>query len=55
MRLHAIVEDLATARAAVEAGATVVQLRRKEASTEEVRARRGDLTRISCARVLFRE
>lgn len=36
MRLHAIVEDLATARAAVDAGATVVQLRRKEASTEEL-------------------
>ena len=36
MRLHAIVEDLETARAAVEGGATVVQLRRKEASTEEL-------------------
>ena len=36
MRLHAIVEDLGTARAAVEAGATVVQLRRKEATTEEL-------------------
>jgi thiamine-phosphate pyrophosphorylase len=36
MRLHAIVEDLPAALAAVEAGATVVQLRRKNASTEEL-------------------
>ena len=36
MRLHAIVSDLETARAAVAAGATVVQLRVKGASTEEV-------------------
>jgi thiamine-phosphate pyrophosphorylase len=36
VRLHAIVEDLAAARAAVEGGATVVQLRRKGASTDEV-------------------
>jgi thiamine-phosphate pyrophosphorylase len=36
MRLHAIVSDLATARAAVDGGATVVQLRLKGASTEEV-------------------
>ena len=36
MRLHAIVEELVTARAAVEGGATVVQLRRKGASTEEL-------------------
>ena len=36
MRLHAIVEDLATARAAVDGGATVVQLRRKDATTEEL-------------------
>jgi thiamine-phosphate pyrophosphorylase len=36
VRLHAIVEDLATARVAVEGGATVVQLRRKAASTEEL-------------------
>ena len=33
VRLHAIVEDLATARAAVEGGATVVQLRLQGAST----------------------
>jgi thiamine-phosphate pyrophosphorylase len=36
MRLHAIVTDIETARAAVEGGATVVQLRLKGASTEEV-------------------
>ena len=36
MRLHAIVEDLPAAVAAVEGGATVVQLRRKGASTEEL-------------------
>jgi thiamine-phosphate pyrophosphorylase len=34
MRLHALVEDLEAARAAVEGGATVVQLRIKGASTE---------------------
>ena len=36
MRLHAILGDLETARLAVEGGATVVQLRLKGASTEEV-------------------
>ena len=36
MRLHAIVEELSVARAAVEGGATVVQLRRKGASSDEV-------------------
>jgi thiamine-phosphate pyrophosphorylase len=36
VRLHAIVEDLAAARAAVEGGATVVQLRRKGVSTDEL-------------------
>jgi thiamine-phosphate pyrophosphorylase len=36
MRLHAIVEDLETARAAVAGGATVVQLRRKGATTDEL-------------------
>ena len=34
--LHAIVGDLATAKRAVEGGATVVQLRLKGASTEEI-------------------
>jgi thiamine-phosphate pyrophosphorylase len=36
MKLHAIVDDLETARAAVAGGATVVQLRLKAASTEEL-------------------
>ena len=36
MRLHAIVEDIETARVAVDGGATVVQLRRKGASTDEL-------------------
>ena len=36
MRLHAIVEDLETAKAAVVGGATVVQLRRKGATTDEL-------------------
>jgi thiamine-phosphate pyrophosphorylase len=36
VRLHAIVNDLATARAAVADGATVVQLRLKGRPTEEV-------------------
>ena len=42
MKLHAIVEDLASATAAVQGGATVIQLRRKGASTDElVEAGRG--------------
>jgi thiamine-phosphate pyrophosphorylase len=42
MRLHAIVQDLDSGRAAVEGGATVVQLRLKGASTNElVEAGRG--------------
>jgi thiamine-phosphate pyrophosphorylase len=36
MRLHALVSDLDTARAAVEGGATVLQLRLKDRSTQEV-------------------
>lgn len=36
MKLHALVEDIETARAAVEGGATVVQLRVKDASTREL-------------------
>ena len=39
MRLHVLVEDVETARAAVAGGATVVQLRVKGASTEELVAR----------------
>jgi thiamine-phosphate pyrophosphorylase len=36
VRLHALVEDLDTARGAVAGGATVVQLRVKDASTREL-------------------
>jgi thiamine-phosphate pyrophosphorylase len=36
VKLHVLVEELETARAAVAGGATVVQLRLKEASTDEV-------------------
>ena len=36
MRVHALVEDLEAARRAVAAGATVVQLRVKDVSTEEL-------------------
>jgi thiamine-phosphate pyrophosphorylase len=36
VRVHALVEDIATARKAVEAGATVVQLRLKAVPTEQV-------------------
>jgi len=36
VRLHALVEELEAARAAVEGGATVVQLRRKGATTDEL-------------------
>lgn len=39
MKLHAIVGDLETARRAVEGGATVIQLRVKDATTDEVVAR----------------
>jgi thiamine-phosphate pyrophosphorylase len=36
VKLHAIVSDFETARVAVEGGATVVQLRLKDASTDQV-------------------
>jgi thiamine-phosphate pyrophosphorylase len=36
MKVHAIVDDLATARTAVEGGATVVQLRIKGVATEQL-------------------
>jgi thiamine-phosphate pyrophosphorylase len=49
MKLHAIVEDLDTARVAVEGGATVVQWRLKEVPTLEV-VERGRATRSLCAR-----
>lgn len=41
MRLHAIVDDLETARVAAEGGATVIQLRLKDASTAELVERGG--------------
>jgi thiamine-phosphate pyrophosphorylase len=41
MKLHAIVGDLETARRAVEGGATVIQLRVKNVTTDEVVARGG--------------
>jgi thiamine-phosphate pyrophosphorylase len=49
VKLHAIVADLDTARAAVEGGATVVQWRLKDAPTLEV-VERGRTTRSLCAR-----
>jgi thiamine-phosphate pyrophosphorylase len=49
VRLHAIVEDLDTARAAVEGGATVVQWRLKNVPTLDV-VERGRSTRSLCAR-----
>lgn len=36
MRLHAIVDDLETARVAADGGATVIQLRLKDVTTEEL-------------------
>ena len=36
MKLHALVDDIATARVAVQGGATVLQLRLKDAPTHEV-------------------
>ncbi|HEV3480423.1 MAG TPA: thiamine phosphate synthase [Gaiellaceae bacterium] len=47
MKLHALVSDLDTARAAAEGGATVIQLRLKDASTEEV-IDRGAPFRLLC-------
>jgi thiamine-phosphate pyrophosphorylase len=49
VKLHGIVEDLETARAAVEGGATVVQWRLKEVRTLDV-VERGRSTRSLCAR-----
>jgi thiamine-phosphate pyrophosphorylase len=49
VRLHAIVEDLETARIAVDGGATVVQWRLKDVPTLEV-VERGRATRSLCAR-----
>ena len=49
MKLHALVSDLDTARAAIDGGATVVQWRLKEVPTLEV-VERGRATRSLCAR-----
>jgi len=49
MKLHALVEDLETARFAVEAGATVVQWRLKDVPRVDV-VERGRATRSLCAR-----
>ena len=49
MKLHALVEELETARIAVDGGATVVQWRLKDVSTPEV-VERGRATRSLCAR-----
>ena len=49
MKLHALVEDLDTARVAVDGGATVIQWRLKGAATLEV-VERGRATRSLCAR-----
>jgi thiamine-phosphate pyrophosphorylase len=49
MKLHALVEDLDTARVAVDGGATVVQWRLKDVPTLEV-VERGRSTRSLCAR-----
>ena len=50
MKLHALVSDLETARAAAEAGTTVVQWRLKDVPTAEV-VERGRATRSLCARL----
>jgi thiamine-phosphate pyrophosphorylase len=49
VKLHALVEDLETARIAVEGGATVVQWRLKDVPTVDV-VERGRSTRSLCAR-----
>ena len=49
MKLHVLVADLGTARAAVEGGATVVQWRLKDCPTTDI-VERGRATRSLCAR-----
>ena len=49
MKLHAVVDDLATAERAVEGGATVIQLRLKDVSTSSL-VERGRPFRDLCAR-----
>ena len=52
MKLHVLVEDAETARAAVAGGATVVQLRLKDASTEELVARGAPLRELGATFVV---
>ena len=47
MKLHALVDDLETARTAAEGGATVIQLRLKDSPTEET-IERGAAFRLLC-------
>jgi thiamine-phosphate diphosphorylase len=47
MKLHALVDDLETARTAAEGGATVIQLRLKDSPTEET-IERGAPFRLLC-------
>jgi thiamine-phosphate pyrophosphorylase len=47
VKLHAVVSDLETARTAAEGGASVIQLRLKGASTEEVIERGGPFRLLS--------
>lgn len=47
MKLHAIVDDLETARNAVEGGATVLQLRLKDVPTEEIVALGGPFAQLA--------
>ena len=47
MRLHAIVSDLETARSAIDGGATVIQLRLKGVSTDQL-VERGEAYRELC-------
>lgn len=50
MKLHVLVDDLETARSAIDAGATVVQWRLKDVPTLDV-VQRGRSTRGLCARL----
>jgi thiamine-phosphate pyrophosphorylase len=47
VKLHALVDELETARAAVEGGATVIQLRLKDTPTDEVVRRGRDFERLA--------
>jgi len=52
VKLHVLVEDAETARAAVAGGATVVQLRLKDASTDELVARGAALRELGATFVV---